>query len=105
MMGWQKSGSPDRDRRVSGSPEKSGRTGTDSIQQRSEPPSGTSRDSGTIRTGRSTTVSERESELDPATAETSDKPVLDNDFNLQGEDIGKGGIRQKYKTILPPLKF
>ncbi|ENX57663.1 MULTISPECIES: PLxRFG domain-containing protein [Acinetobacter] len=99
------SGSTDRDRGVSGRTEKSGRTGTDSVQQRTEPSSGTSRDSGTVRAGSSTTVSERESELDPATAEISEKPVLDNDFNLQDEEIGKGGIRQKYKDNIATIKI
>lgn len=101
----KKSGSPDPDRGVSGRIEKSGRTGTDSVQQRSEPSSGTSRDSGTVRTGSSSTVSERELELDPATSETSEKPVLDKDFNLQDEEIGKGGIRQKYKDNIATIKI
>ncbi|UUN95073.1 PLxRFG domain-containing protein [Acinetobacter bereziniae] len=95
------SGSLDQDGRVSGSPEKSGRTGTDSVQQRAESSSGTARDSGTLRTGRSTTVSERE--LDPATSETSDKPVLD--FDLQNEEIGKGGLRQKYNDNIATIKI
>jgi N12 class adenine-specific DNA methylase len=95
------SGSLDQDGRVSGSPEKSGRTGTDSVQQRAESSSGTARDSGTVRTGRSTTVSERE--LDPATSETSDKPVLD--FDLQNEEIGKGGLRQKYNDNIATIKI
>lgn len=95
------SGSLDQNGRVSGSPEKSGRTGTDSVQQRAESSSGTARDSGTVRTGRSTTVSERE--LDPATSETSDKPVLD--FDLQNEEIGKGGLRQKYNDNIATIKI
>lgn len=95
------SGSIDQNGRVSGSPEKSGRTGTDSVQQRAESSSGTARDSGTVRTGRSTTVSERE--LDPATSETSDKPVLD--FDLQNEEIGKGGLRQKYNDNIATIKI
>lgn len=98
------SGSSNRDRGVSGRTEVSGRTGTNSVQQRAEPSSGTPRDSGTVRTGRSTTVSEQR-ELDPATAETSDKPVLDTDFDLQSEDIGKGGLRQKYKDNIATIKI
>lgn len=44
---------------------------------------------------------------DPATAETSPKPEIDqpSDFDLKSDDIGKGGLTKKYKDNIAAIRI
>lgn len=46
-------------------------------------------------------------QADPATAETSPKPEIDqpSDFDLKNEDIGKGGLTKKYKDNIAAIRI
>ena len=159
--------STDRGEPVSNSTQGAGGSGTRGVQPGQSTPS-TSRDSGTVRTGRSTadtlsegdtvvfsrdyeyavagqeytiakktgakitlsrdgaqtsldvrllnlalaknleiTVTPQSKTADPATAETSPKPEIDQpaDFDLSNEEIGKGGLTKKYKDNIASIRI
>lgn len=92
----------DRSEPVPASTEGAGGSGTRGVQP-GQSASGTSRDSGTVRTERGTA----DAVADPATAETSPKPEIDQpaDFDLAKEDIGKGGLTKKYKENIAAIRI
>jgi len=92
----------DRSEPVPASTEGAGGSGTRGVQPGQSAPS-TSRDRGTVRTGRSTS----DAVADPATAEISPKPEIDQpaDFDLKNEDIGKGGLTKKYKDNIAAIRI
>lgn len=51
------------------------------------------------------TVTPQSKIADPATAETSPKPELDQDFDLANEEIGKGGLTKKYKDNIASIRI
>lgn len=99
----QTSSSADRSETVSNSTQGTGGSGARGVQQREQPTPSTSRDSGSLRTDRSTA----DAIADPATAETSPKPEIDqpSDFDLKNEDIGKGGLNKKYKDNIAAIRI
>lgn len=94
--------STNRGEPVSNNTQGAGGSGTRGVQPGQSTPS-TSRDSGTVRTGRSTA----DAVADPATAETSPKPEIDQpaDFDLSNEEIGKGGLTKKYKDNIASIRI
>lgn len=99
----QTSASADRSEPVSSGTQGTGGSGARGVQQREQPSPSTSRDSGSLRTDRSTA----DAVADPATAETSPKPEIDqpSDFDLKNEDIGKGGLTKKYKDNIAAIRI
>lgn len=53
------------------------------------------------------TVTPQSKTADPATAETSPKPEIDQpaDFDLANEEIGKGGLTKKYKDNIASIRI
>lgn len=53
------------------------------------------------------TVTPQSKTADPATAETSPKPEIDQpaDFDLANEEIGKGGLTKKYKDNIATIRI
>lgn len=99
----EESARTDRSEPVSTSTEGAGRSGARGVQQREQPSPGTARDRGNVRseTGSADAVA------DPATAETSPKPEIDQpaDFDLKNEDIGTGGLTKKYKDNVAAIRI
>jgi N12 class adenine-specific DNA methylase len=93
----------DRSERVPARTEGAGGSGADRVQRTGEPAPGAARDRGAIR-------SERQSAddvADPATAEASPKPELDQpaDHTLDADDIGKGGLAKKYRDNIAAIRI
>lgn len=93
----------DRSERVPAGAEGAGGSGADRVQRTGEPAPGAARDRGAIR-------SERQSAddvADPATAEASPKPELDQpaDHTLDADDIGKGGLAKKYRDNIAAIRI
>lgn len=94
--------STDRSEPVPASTQGAGGSGTRGVQP-GQSASSTPRDSGAVRTERGTA----DAVADPATAETSLKPEIDQpaDFDLAKEDIGKGGLTKKYKENIAAIRI
>lgn len=93
----------DRGERVPAGTAGAGGSRADGVQQSGQSAPGTARDSGTLRSEQQPA----DPVADPATAETSPKPELDQpaDFNLAGEDIGKGGLTKKYRDNIAAIRI
>ncbi|NVM91063.1 N12 class adenine-specific DNA methylase [Variovorax sp. SG517] len=95
--------SADRGERVSAGAEGAGGGRAQGVQRSGEPAPSAPRDSGDVRSERQPA----DAVADPATAQASPKPELDqpSDHTLDAEDIGKGGLTKKYRDNIAAIRI
>jgi len=93
----------DRGERVPAGAEGAGGGRAESVQRLRESAPGEARDSRAVRPERQSA----DAVADPATAEASPKPELDQsgDHTLDADDIGKGGLTKKYRDNIAAIRI